>query len=141
MCRKNEDANFDFEQHELPKVPRAWERVQKPAFNQNRKGRTVWKRPEIRGTGSYLETSHDSDTISRSVKRQKHMPQRSLRASARNQHQYISTMEDQAPGTPRRMYSPWENALFRLRLMFNLHRREIRQKAEVQAPLVDSGWG
>ena len=108
-CRSSEPATnpFDFHPQQAPRVRRAWERIPISPRAPERKGRKVWKRAvSAKGTTSGKESdAHDDagETNSHGVKRLrvKHMPAMPARIARRNQP-FVATLQDQAPGTPKR---------------------------------------
>ena len=98
---------FDFEPN-ATRVPRGWERVPKAPFNSRRKGRKVWKRHDSQqrqASDSKLDTEDEgAEAVSeQAVKRQclKNMP--AIPNNFLKQRQYMSTLFEQALGTPKRM--------------------------------------
>ena len=99
---------MDFELNAATRAPRRWDRVPKSPFRSRRKGQVVWKRygsNHRQASDSKVDALDDGDetTIGQVVKRQclGNMPAVPVKFS--KQRQYMSTLRDQAPGTPKRM--------------------------------------
>ena len=96
---------FDFRPRQAPRVRRAWERAPASPRAPGRKGKKVWKRAGPRAAADEASNADDGGDAAfhgHGVKRQrtKHMPAVPARATRKNQ-QFVSTLQDQAPGTPK----------------------------------------
>ena len=105
--RSAEEPNiFDFRPRQAPRVRRAWERAPASPRAPGRKGRKVWKRAPVRAAtdeGADAGDEEDTETHGHGVKRQRtrHLPAVPARATRKKQ-QFVSTLQDQALGTPKR---------------------------------------
>ncbi|KAL9121362.1 MAG: hypothetical protein Q9187_002088 [Circinaria calcarea] len=108
---QQEDRVYDFQQCTAPHIPRAWERAPKSSFAPQRRGRTVWKRYDLRAK-ELDPTLHDHTKrrageykeALRPIKRRraKQAPEGRDLQHTQTPPRFFTTLREQSCGTPRR---------------------------------------